>query len=117
MTGLGNIVDSSQVRYALQTQPNVKLGAQKEFDEKEARKAAEDFEAFFISTTLESMFDGVKPNTVTGGGSAEKIFRSMLFSEYGKLMAKSGTIGVSDQVMASIIAMQDMSSQGYISGK
>jgi hypothetical protein len=34
----------------------------------------------------------------------------MLFDEYGKLMAKSGTIGVSDQVMKSIMAMQEVSS-------
>ncbi len=117
MTMLGNITDSTQVRYSLQAEPHVKLGEGKAFDMKEARQAAEDFEAFFITTTLESMFDGVAPNSVTGGGSAEKIFRSMLFNEYGKLMAKSGTIGVSDQVMSSILAMQEMSSQGYVTAK
>lgn len=105
---------AAQVKYSLQPQANINLKGNKQFDEKEARKAAEDFEAFFITSTLETMFDGVKTNGLTGGGSAEKIFRSMLFDEYGKLMAKNGSVGVSQQVMDSIMAMQEMQSQGYI---
>ena len=114
MSMLSNIADNAQVQYSLHSQANVKLAGNKPFDIKEARKAAEDFEAFFITTTLESMFEGVSTEGLTGGGSAEKIFRSMLFDEYGKLMAKSGTVGVSEQVMNSIMAMQEMRTQGYI---
>lgn len=116
MNMLDNI-DLSQVKYSLQPQPNTKLTGNKAFDMTEARQAAEDFEAFFVTTTLESMFEGVKTDGLFGGGTGEKIYRSMLFNEYGKLMAKSGTIGVSDQVMNSIIAMQEMNSQGYITAK
>lgn len=115
-----NILDNtdlSQVRYSLQAQSNTKIAGNKTFDMKEARQAAEDFEAFFVTTTLESMFDGVKTDGLFGGGTGEKIYRSMLFNEYGKLMAKSGTVGVSEQVMNSIIAMQEMDSQGYITAK
>ena len=42
-----------------------------------------------------------------GGGHAEKVYRSLLLNEYGKLMAKTGTIGVSDSIMDSIIQMQE----------
>lgn len=114
MNIIGNIVDTAQVQYSLHSQANTKLGAAKDFDVKDAQKAAEDFEAFFLTTTLESMFAGVEPNGIFGGGTAEKVFRSMLFDEYGKLMAKSGTVGVSEQVMSSIMAMQEMNTQGYI---
>ena len=107
MTALYDITDTAQVQYSLNTRPNTKIDGSKVFDKQEAQKAAEDFEAFFITTTLESMFAGVEPNSVTGGGTAEKIYRSMLFDEYGKLMAKSGTVGVSAQVMASILATQE----------
>jgi len=118
MIGFNHIADNAKVQYSLQPQANVKLNmVNKAFDEKEAKAAAEDFEAFFITTTLESMFAGVKTDGLMGGGSAEKIYRSMLFNEYGKLMAKSGTVGVSEQIMSSLIAMQEMSSQGYISAK
>lgn len=110
MSILGNIVDSAQIQYSLQPQANVKLSGNKEFDEQEARAAAQDFEAFFITSTLESMFAGVKTDGLMGGGTAEKIYRSMLFDEYGKLMAKNGGVGVSDQIMASIIAMQEAQS-------
>ena len=117
MTMLGNITDTAQVNYALHQQPQKALNNRKEFSEEEAQKAAEDFEAFFITTTLESMFADVKTDGLMGGGTAEKIYRSMMFNEYGKLMAKNGGVGVSDQVMASIIAMQEMNSQGYITAK
>ena len=114
MLALGNIAENAQVQYSLKQQAPVKLEGNKTFDKAEAQKAAEDFEAFFITSTLESMFAGVKTDGLFGGGSAEKIYRSMLFDEYGKLMAKNGGIGVSDQVMSSILAMQEMNSQGYI---
>ncbi|MBR1604934.1 MAG: rod-binding protein [Alphaproteobacteria bacterium] len=117
MSMLGNITDTAQVNYALQQQANAKMKADKPFNVEEAKKAAEDFEAFFITTTLESMFAGVKTDGLMGGGSAEKIYRSMMFNEYGKLMAKNGGVGVSDQIMSSILAMQEMNSQGYITAK
>ena len=107
MAGLPNITDTAQVQYSLNSRPNTMINGNKVFNQDEAQKAAKDFEAFFITTTLESMFAGVEPNSVMGGGTAEKIYRSMLFDEYGKLMAKSGTVGVSEQVMASILAMQE----------
>ena len=111
MNILSNIADNPQVRYSLHPQAYVKLSGNEAFDEDKARAAAQDFEAFFITSTLESMFAGVKTDGLMGGGTAEKIFRSMLFDEYGKLMAKNGGIGVSDQLMTSIMAMQEAQSQ------
>ena len=52
-----------------------------------------------------------------GGGNAERMYRSLLLNEYGKQMAKTGTVGVKDDIMRSIIEMQEMQSQGYIEGK
>ena len=81
-----------------------------------AEKSAEDFEAFFLTKMMETMFDGVSTDGMFGGGHAEKIYRSMLLDEYGKEMAKVGTVGVKQSVMRSILEMQEMASQGYMEG-
>lgn len=77
-----------------------------------AKEAAEDFEAFFMTRMMESMYEGISTEGMFGGGHAEKIYRSMLLTEYGKLMAKTGTIGISDSIMDSIIQMQEAQSAG-----
>lgn len=75
-----------------------------------AEQSAEDFEAFFLSRMMESMFEGVSTDGMFGGGHAEKIYRSLLLDEYGKQMAKVGSIGVKDEVMRSILQMQEQAS-------
>lgn len=74
------------------------------------RKAAQEFEAMFISQMLEHMFAGVETDPMFGGGEAEDIYRSMLVDEYGKLMAKSGGIGVADHVMRQLLESQEAAS-------
>ena len=71
-----------------------------------AKDVAEDFEAFFISHAMESMFEGVSTDGMFGG-NAEKIYRSLLINEYGKTMAKTGNVGVADSIMRTIIEMQE----------
>ncbi len=73
----------------------------------QAEKAAEDFEAFFLSRTMESMFEGVSTDGIFGGGHAEKIYRSMLLDAYGKEMAKLGTLGVKQDIMRAVLQMQE----------
>ena len=90
--------------------------SKKSAEEEKIAQAAEDFEAFFITKTMETMFEGVSTDGMFGGGHAEKIYRSILFNEYGKVMAKAGGIGVKDEVMRSILQMQEMASNGFIEG-
>ena len=82
----------------------------------EIRQTAEDVEAFFLSRMVETMFEGISPDGMFGGGNGEKVFRSLLINEYGKAMAKTGTVGVADYVMKSILEMQEVQSQGFIDG-
>lgn len=79
-------------------------------NQEEAKAAAQDFEAFFLTRMCESMFEGISTEGAFGGGHAEKIYRSMLFNEYGKIMAKSGTVGIADNVMNAILQMQEAQS-------
>ena len=78
----------------------------------QVRKAVEEFEAFFISQTFEQMYATVPVNETFGGGNAEKIFRSMLIDEYGKMTAKSGGIGLTDQIMTQLLQQQEAATTG-----
>ena len=85
-------------------------------DVAKAEKSAEDFEAFFLTKMMESMYEGVSTDGMFGGGHAEKIYRSLLLDEYGKEMAKLGTVGVKQSVMRSILEMQEAMNSGVIQG-
>lgn len=109
-----NINQLNTAFYNLNQAPKADLAKMKaDADKAKVEETAENFEAFFISKMMESMFDGISTDGMFGGGHAEKIYRSMLLDEYGKAMAKTGTIGVKDDIMRSILEMQEMQSQGY----
>lgn len=75
--------------------------------EEEAKAAAKDFEAFFLSQCFSEMYEGVETDGMFGGGHAEKMFRSMMIDEYGKMIAENGGVGISDQLASAIIEMQE----------
>ena len=80
---------------------------QPDLNMKKAKESAENFEAFFMTRMMESMFEGVSTDGIFGGGHAEKMYRSLLLDEYGKEMAKVGTVGVKDYVLSAILKMQE----------
>ncbi len=82
---------------------------------KKAEESAENFEAFFLTRMMESMFEGVSTDGMFGGGHAEKIYRSLLLDEYGKEMAKVGSVGVKDYVMQAILELQESATDTKIS--
>lgn len=69
---------------------------------------ANDFEAQFISQMLENMFSTVETGGVLGAGEGEEVYRSMMIDEYGKLMSRSGGIGVADHVKREMLRMQEV---------
>ena len=73
-----------------------------------AERTAEDFEAFFLAQMFEHMFAGIEPDALFGGGEGEGIYRSMMFQEYGKAVAKQGGIGMSDLVQKEILKLQEV---------
>ncbi len=74
------------------------------------KKTASDFEAFFMSSMLESMTAGIKSDKIFGGGKAEDMYRSMLNQEYGKAIAARGTLGLGAAIQSEMIRMQEMQS-------
>ncbi len=97
---------TAQAQLAMtQGQPLPKLG--NPTDLAAVRKAAQNFEAVFLSQMFGQMFKGIGTDSVFGGGEAEDMFRPMLIDEYGKLVAKRGGVGIADAVMRSLIAQQE----------
>ena len=76
-------------------------------DEAAARAAAEEFEAVFLAQMMAPMFEGISTDGPFGGGQAEKVYRSMLMNEYGRIATRSGGLGIADQVMSEILKIQE----------
>ncbi len=76
-------------------------------NQKQMRDAAKDFEAFFIGQMMEHMTAGIETNETFGGGHGEDMWKSMLNQEYGKEIAKSGRLGIGDQLLQGMIKMQE----------
>lgn len=77
-------------------------------DTEKIDQVAQEFEAQFITQMLENMFSTVDTDPVLGGGESEKIYQSFLNDEYGKLIAKTGGIGVADHVKREMIRLQEV---------
>jgi Rod binding domain-containing protein len=75
-----------------------------------ARSAAQDFEAVFLNSMFQHMFTGISGDGPFGGSGAVGVWRSMLTDEYAKSFAKSGGIGIADQVYRTLIARQEANS-------
>jgi hypothetical protein len=71
------------------------------------RSAAVEFEAVFASEMLSHMFKGVGSDPLFGGGNGEEVFRSMMVDQYGRAIARTGTLGIADQVAAALLKAQE----------
>jgi flagellar protein FlgJ len=75
--------------------------------EAKARATAQDFEAVFLNSMFQHMFTGMDGDGPFGGNGATGVWRSMLTDQYAKSFAKSGGIGIADQVYRTLIAQQE----------
>jgi len=76
-------------------------------DPAQMRKAAQEFEAMFLSQMFGHVFEGLSTDGPFGGGHGEKMYRSLLVDEYGKTMARAGGIGIADKVMQEMLRNQE----------
>lgn len=75
------------------------------------RKAAEDFEAVFLSTIVARMMDSLPTDGPFGGGHAEATFRGFLAEEYAGSMTRAGGIGLADAVHSELLRIQETSTK------
>ncbi len=78
----------------------------KDMNIKAIDKAAQEFEAVFLTEMMKPMFEGIEPDPMFGGGKGEEVFQGMLLEQYGKTMAQRGGVGIADMVRAEMIRIQ-----------
>jgi Rod binding domain-containing protein len=71
------------------------------------QRTAHDFEAVFLTQMFELMSQGLQADETFGGGQAENLTRSMLNDQYGKAVAKSGGIGISNAIYREMVRLQE----------
>jgi peptidoglycan hydrolase FlgJ len=69
-------------------------------------KAAQNFEAMVMGQMLQPMFQGLNTKNMFGGGFAEEMYRGLLVTEYGKMMAENGTLGIAEAVKRQLLGEQ-----------
>lgn len=79
----------------------------KQIDMNEARQKAEELEGVFLNTLMSQMFSSIKTDGMFGGGQGEDTWRSMQSEQYANLLAQNGGIGLADQIMADLLAIQE----------
>lgn len=109
---IGNsITVDFQTRQALSSGAKAQVGTANAPERQQVRAAAEEFEAVFLSQMLEPMFKGIETDGMFGGGSAEKIYQSVMLQEYGKALARTGGVGIADAVEREILRLQEVQQQ------
>jgi len=72
----------------------------------DVRRAAEDFEATFLSQMLQPMFAGLETDGPFGGGHAEATWRGFLIDAMARQISRGGGIGLADQVQRELLSLQ-----------
>ena len=70
------------------------------------RAKAQDFEALFLNSMFSQMTSGIKGEGPFGDTPGTGVWRSMLTEEYSKSFAKSGGVGISNEVFRTPILQQ-----------
>jgi Rod binding domain-containing protein len=72
------------------------------------KETAQKFEATFLSSMLQEMFDGVETAPPFGGGPGEAMFKSFLTEAMAKQMTKAGGVGIAASVQHEMLKMQGL---------
>ncbi|MBA4782998.1 MAG: rod-binding protein [Rhizobiales bacterium] len=74
-----------------------------------ARTQANEFEATFLASLLQPIFEGLAKDRTFGGGFGEETFTGLLTQEYAKSVAGSANLGIADQVYEQLLKLQENS--------
>lgn len=70
-------------------------------------RAAQEFESQFLGQMFQQIWSTVEVDPTFGGGSGEEMFRGMMVTEFGKIMASRGGTGLSEQVRRQLLLAQE----------
>ena len=74
--------------------------------QQKAKTTSQDFEAVFLNSMFSQMTTGTKGEGPFGDTTGTGVWRSMLTDEYSKSFAKSGGVGISNDVFRTLILQQ-----------
>ncbi|CCG40643.1 rod-binding protein [Magnetospirillum molischianum] len=76
-----------------------------------AAKTAKAFESQFVSQMYQHMFEGVEADGLFGGGTGEKMFRSLLIDEYAKMTTNrpgGSGFGIAPAIQKMLLKQQEV---------
>jgi flagellar protein FlgJ len=87
-------ISADMMRFnATQVYPDLPTGS----DEARLRAVATEFETLFAKQMLDTMRATLDTeNDMFHGGMAQDIFEDMLYEEYARMMAKTGSLGIAE---------------------
>ena len=68
---------------------------------------AKNLEGVFLNTLTSQMFSSIKTDGTFGGGFGEQTWRGMQSEQLADAMAKSGGVGLADQITRSLLDVQE----------
>lgn len=72
------------------------------------RHQAEEFEGVFLNTLTKELFSSLKTDqSAFGGGFGEETWRSMQSEQLAASMAQNGGLGIAEQLLPDLLAMQE----------
>jgi peptidoglycan hydrolase FlgJ len=71
-------------------------------------QTAVNFEASFLSSMMQNMFEGISSEPPFGGGPGEDMWKSFLSDAMAKTMAKRGGIGLSKPIEREMLKLQGL---------
>jgi peptidoglycan hydrolase FlgJ len=86
------------------TSPSLAAARAKSSPQARMRAQAQDFEAQFLNTMFQQMYQGVGGDGPFGNSASVGPWRSFLTDEYAKSFAKNGGIGIADAVYKQMLA-------------
>lgn len=89
---------------------NTVNGAKTSLDNRQVdklRQQAEELEGVFLNLLTKEMFATAKSDNGFGGGFGEDTWRSMQSEQLANIMAQNGGLGIADQILGDMIAIQE----------
>lgn len=98
------LADISSLRVAT---PSLTPNQARAGSEEELREKAKELEGVFLNTLMSQMFSSIEAREGFGGGYAEETWRSMQAEQYAAMIAENGGIGLADEIVASLLQVQE----------
>ena len=72
------------------------------------KQQATDFEGVFLNSLMKEMFSSIKTDDQNfGGGFGEETWRGMQAEQMANAVAQQGGVGIADQLMPTLLGMQE----------